>query len=165
VDEFSRFSRLPEIRLEEANVNRILENTLSLYDGRIQDVRVRKELDPALPDLSLDPEQMKRVFINVFDNALEAMAKNPGTKLLHLRTSRDAQQRTVRIEISDTGLGFPEEYQDSMFLPYFSTRKGGTGLGLAIVRQIIADHRGNVRVEPNTPVGSKIIIDLPLSQA
>ena len=164
VDEFSRFSRLPEIRLEEANVNRILENTLSLYDGRIQDVRVRKDLDPDIPDLNLDPEQMKRVFINVFDNALEAMAKNPGTKLLHLRTSRDAQQRMVRIEISDTGLGFPEEYQDSMFLPYFSTRKGGTGLGLAIVRQIIADHRGNVRVEPNTPVGSKIIIDLPLAQ-
>ena len=52
-----------------------------------------------------------------------------------------------------------------MFLPYFSTRKGGTGLGLAIVRQIVSDHRGNVRVEPNVPVGSKIIIDLPLSQA
>ena len=165
VDEFSRFARLPEIRLEGVNVNRILENTLSLYDGRIQDVRVRKELDPDLPDLNLDPEQMKRVFINVFDNALEAMAKNPGTKLLHLRTSRDAQQRTVRIEISDTGLGFPEEYQDSMFLPYFSTRKGGTGLGLAIVRQIITDHRGSVRVEPNAPMGSKIIIDLPLVQA
>ena len=108
---------------------------------------------------------MKRVFINVFDNALEAMAKSPGAKLLHLHTSRDAQQRTVRIEISDTGLGFPEEYQDSMFLPYFSTRKGGTGLGLAIVRQIIMDHGGNVRVEPNMPIGSKIIIDLPLSQA
>ena len=164
VDEFSRFARLPEIRLEDANVNRILENTLSLYNGRIQDVLIQKDLDPGVPDLSLDQEQMKRVFINVFDNALEAMAKNPGSRVLRLRTSSDAPQKTVRIEISDTGQGFPEEYRDNMFLPYFSTRKGGTGLGLAIVRQIVSDHGGSVRVEPNVPVGSTIVIDLPLSQ-
>jgi signal transduction histidine kinase len=93
------------------------------------------------------------------------MAKNPADKILRLQTRCDAQQKSVRVEISDTGLGFPQEYQDNMFLPYFSTRKGGTGLGLAIARQIISDHRGNVRVEPNAPMGSKIIIDLPLAQA
>ena len=165
VDEFSRFARLPEIRLEDANVNRILENTLSLYDGRIQDVRMRKDLDPDIPNLSLDPEQMKRVFINVFDNALEAMAKNPGDKVAApAHQPRCATEDRCASKSATPAVGFPEEYQDSMFLPYFSTRKGGTGLGLAIVRQIITDHRGNVRVEPNTPVGSKIIIDLPLSQ-
>ncbi|HTY64445.1 MAG TPA: ATP-binding protein [Acidobacteriota bacterium] len=164
VDEFSRFARFPEFRPEEANVNRILENTLSLYDGRIQDVLVQKDLDPALPNLSLDPEQMKRVFINVFDNALEAMAKNRDHKVLHLKTGRNAQQHCIRIEISDTGRGFPDEYRDNLFLPYFSTRKGGTGLGLAIVRQIIADHRGSISVEPNVPAGSRIVIDLPVSE-
>ena len=162
MDEFSRFARLPEIRLEDTDVNRILENALSLYDGRIQDVRIQKDLDPGVPGLNLDPEQMKRVFINLFDNALEAMAKNPGIKILHLETSCDAHRKSVRIVISDTGRGFPEEYQNNMFLPYFSTRKGGTGLGLAIVSQIVSDHRGNVRVEPNIPVGSRIIIELPL---
>jgi two-component system, NtrC family, nitrogen regulation sensor histidine kinase NtrY len=165
VDEFSRFARLPEVRLEDADVNRILEGTLNLYDGRIQDVSVRKELDPGVPKLRLDPEQMKRVFINLFDNALEAMAENPHKKVLHLRTCCNTPQGSVRIEISDTGRGFPEEYQDSLFLPYFSTRKGGTGLGLAIVRQIVSDHYGNVRAEPNVPLGTKIIIDLPLTQA
>ena len=108
---------------------------------------------------------MKRVFINLLDNALEAMAENTEKKVLHLRTSCDVQKGSVSIEIGDTGRGFPEEYQDSVFLPYFSTRKGGTGLGLAIVRQIVSDHFGSIRAEPNIPVGTRIIIDLPLAQA
>jgi two-component system, NtrC family, nitrogen regulation sensor histidine kinase NtrY len=162
VDEFSRFARLPEVHLEEADLNRILDNTLNLYDGRIQDISVRKDYDSDAPKLRLDSEQMKRVFINLFDNALEAMVENPNKKVLHLQTRCDRQQGLVRIVIGDSGRGFPKEYQDSVFLPYFSTRKGGTGLGLAIVRQIISDHHGKVRAEPNAPVGTKIIIDLPL---
>ncbi len=165
VDEFSRFARLPEVRLEESDLNDVLENTLNLYNGRISDITVRKELDRSIPKLRLDPEQMKRVFINLFDNALEAMAEYSHRKVLHLRTHRNVQQGCVSVEIGDTGRGFPEEYQDSLFLPYFSTRKGGTGLGLAIVRQIVADHNGNVRAEANIPVGTRIIIDLPLAQA
>jgi two-component system nitrogen regulation sensor histidine kinase NtrY len=162
VDEFSRFARLPEVRLEEADLNSVLESTLSLYGGRTQGISVQKEFDPGIPKVRLDPEQMKRVFINLFDNALEAMAQNPNKKVLLLRTSCQLQQGLVRIEIGDTGRGFPEEYQDSLFLPYFSTRKGGTGLGLAIVRQIVSDHSGSVRAEPNVPVGTRIIVDLPI---
>ncbi len=71
----------------------------------------------------------------------------------------------MRIEISDTGRGFPKEYQDSLFLPYFSTRRGGTGLGLAIVRQVVSDHHGQVRAEPNGSLGTKIVIDLPLASS
>jgi len=161
VDEFSRFARLPEVRLEEADLTSILDNTLNLYSGRILDVSVRKDYDVNVPRLRLDSEQMKRVFINLFDNALEAMAENPNKKILNLKTHCNRQQGFVSIEIGDTGRGFPEEYQDSVFLPYFSTRKGGTGLGLAIVRQIISDHHGNVRAERNSPIGTKIIINLP----
>jgi nitrogen fixation/metabolism regulation signal transduction histidine kinase len=165
VDEFSGFARLPEARLEETDLNRILESTLNLYDGRISDISVQKDLDSGIPKIRLDPEQMKRVFINLFDNALEAMAENRNRKALQLRTRCNAPQGVVTVEISDTGRGFPEEYQDSVFLPYFSARKGGTGLGLAIVRQIISDHHGNVRAESNMPVGTRIIIDLPLAPA
>jgi two-component system nitrogen regulation sensor histidine kinase NtrY len=138
---------------------------LSLYNGRVQGVQLRRSFATDIPKLRMDPEQMKRVFINLFDNALEAMAENKIAKILHIRTSCNTFQKSVRIEISDTGRGFPKEYQDSLFLPYFSTRKGGTGLGLAIVRQIISDHHGHVRAEPNVPVGTKIIIDLPLAPA
>ena len=165
VDEFSRFARLPQVRLEEADLHRILESTLSLYNGRFHDVRLTKEFGPDIPAMKLDPEQMKRVFINLFDNALEAMAGNSHAKLLRIRTYRSVLKRSIRIEISDTGRGFPPEYRDSLFLPYFSTRKGGTGLGLAIVRQIISDHNGQVNAEVNIPLGTKIVIDLPLAHS
>lgn len=165
VDEFSRFARLPEVRLKEVDLHALLDNTLSLYNGRIRDVCVEKDYDPAVVKPQLDPDQMKRVFINLFDNALEAMAGNSAVKMLQLRTRLDAGRDSVSIEICDTGRGFPEEYQDSLFLPYFSARKGGTGLGLAIVRQIVSDHNGNVRAESNMPEGTKIIIDLPLVRA
>jgi two-component system nitrogen regulation sensor histidine kinase NtrY len=166
VDEFSGFARLPGVRLEDTDLHRVLENALSLYNGRIQDVRIERHLDTALPPVRLDAEQMKRVFINLFDNALEAMSGDSArTKVLKIRTSCNTQKRSVRIEISDTGRGFPKEYQDSLFLPYFSTRRGGTGLGLAIVRQVVSDHHGQVRAEPNTPLGTKIVIDLPLASS
>jgi two-component system, NtrC family, nitrogen regulation sensor histidine kinase NtrY len=165
VDEFSRFARLPEVRLEDADLHRVIENALSLYDGRIQGIRVNKDFGADMPNLRLDPEQMKRVFINLFDNALEAMAQNTGgqEKVLFLSSRCGLQQGSVRVEVGDTGRGFPKEYQDSLFLPYFSTRTGGTGLGLAIVRQIVSDHHGTVRAEPNMPAGTKIVIDLPLT--
>jgi two-component system nitrogen regulation sensor histidine kinase NtrY len=165
VDEFSRFARLPAARLEDADLHGILRDTLSLYDGRIQDVRVIKALASDVPVLRLDPEQMKRVFINLFDNALEAMAGSHHQKILEIRTARRVPQRSVRVEVCDTGRGFPKEYRDNMFLPYFSTRRGGTGLGLAIVRQIITDHHGHVHAESNAPVGTRIVIDLPLVPA
>lgn len=164
VDEFSGFARLPGVRLEEADLHRVIENVLSLYNGRIQNVRIERNYDSGLPLIRLDAEQMKRVFINLFDNALEAMSgESTRAKVLKIRTSRNTQQRSVRIEIADTGRGFPKEYQDSVFLPYFSTRRGGTGLGLAIVRQVVSDHSGQVRAEPNSPLGTKIVIDLPLA--
>jgi two-component system, NtrC family, nitrogen regulation sensor histidine kinase NtrY len=164
VDEFSRFARMPEARFEDADLNEILENTLNLYIGRMPDIDIRKELDADIPKVRLDPGQMKRVFINLFDNALEAMAQNQYKKVLQLRTSCKRLQGFVTVEIGDSGRGFPEEYQNSVFLPYFSIRKGGTGLGLAIVRQIIHEHHGNVRAEANIPLGTKIVIDLPLVQ-
>jgi two-component system nitrogen regulation sensor histidine kinase NtrY len=163
VDEFSRFARLPQVQLQDADLHGILDATLSLYNGRIQDVRLNKSFADDMPNLRLDPEQMRRVFINLFDNALEAMAGNTHAKVLEIRTSCNSPHGSARVEISDTGRGFPREYQDSLFLPYFSTRKGGTGLGLAIVRQIISDHHGYVRAEANAPLGTRIVIDLPLA--
>jgi two-component system nitrogen regulation sensor histidine kinase NtrY len=165
VDEFSSFAQLPGVRLEEADLHRILESALSLYNGRIQDIRVERIFAADMPLVRMDPGQMKRVFINLLDNALEAMSGNTRPKVLRIRTSRNAVQRSVRIEISDTGRGFPKEYQDSLFLPYFSTRKGGTGLGLAIVRQVVSDHHGQVRAEANVPLGTRIVIDLPLASS
>ena len=165
VDEFSTFARLPAVRPEDADLHQILESTLSLYNGRVQDVQVEREYAADMPRVRMDPGQMKRVFINLVDNALEAMSGGIGPKILKIRTRHYPAQRSVRIEIADTGPGFPKEYQDSLFLPYFSTRRGGTGLGLAIVRQVVSDHQGQVRAEPDAPAGTRIVIDLPLASA
>ncbi|MEJ2108774.1 MAG: ATP-binding protein [Acidobacteriota bacterium] len=163
VDEFSRFARLPEIKLVDTDLHAVMDLTLSLYDGRIRNVEIIKDYDPEMPPLKLDPEQMKRVFVNLFDNALEAMAQNDSRKELILRTRLKTRAGKVIIEVGDTGRGFPREYQGSLFLPYFSGREGGTGLGLAIVRQIVSDHNGNIHAEANIPEGTKIVIDLPLA--
>jgi len=162
VDEFSRFARLPQARLKDTDIRVIIENALQLYNGLVSNIRIIKEFDADLPRLRLDTEQMKRVFINIFDNAIDAMSQNKGERTLRINAFTDRIQGTARIEICDNGHGFYEENHDSLFRPYFSTRKGGTGLGLAIVRQIISDHRGNICAEANTPTGTRIVIDLPL---
>ena len=162
VDEFSRFARLPETQPQNADIRVIIENALRLYDGRVSGIQILKEFDVDMPRLRLDPEQMKRVFINLFNNAIEAMSQNTGPRTLRIHAFPDRIQGTARIEVSDNGRGFYEENHDSLFTPYFSTRKGGTGLGLAIVRQIIADHHGSIYAEANAPEGTRIVIDLPL---
>jgi nitrogen fixation/metabolism regulation signal transduction histidine kinase len=162
VDEFSRFARLPETRLQNTDIRAIIENALRLYDGRVSGIRILKEFEADMPMLRLDPEQMKRVFTNLFDNAIEAMSQNTDLRTLRIRAFIDRIQGTARIEVSDNGRGVYEENHENLFMPYFSTRKGGTGLGLAIVRQIIADHNGSIYAEANAPAGTRIVIDLPL---
>ena len=163
VNEFSRFARLPETHPEDADLRVIIENALQLYDDRVSNMQIIKEFDADMPRVRLDPEQMKRVFVNLFDNAIEAMSHNRGGMTLRIHTYLDRIQGTARIEVSDNGRGFYDADYDNLFLPYFSTRKGGTGLGLAIARQIISDHRGNICAEANMPSGTRIIIDLPLT--
>ena len=160
-DEFSQFARMPEARLKDADIRLIIENALKLYAGHVPDIRILKEFDPNMLGLRLDPEQMKRVFINLFDNAIEAMSQNTGQRTLAVHTFSDSIQGTARIEVSDNGRGFYGENPDTLFLPHFSTHKDGAGLGLAIARQIITDHGGSIHATANMPVGTRIIIDLP----
>jgi len=160
VDEFSRFARLPAANLVSCNINTIIENTLSSYNGRFQGIRVIKGLSSSLPDVKLDPEQFKRVIVNLIDNALEAMDLSP-TKELSILSCFYPQKETVQVIVKDTGQGIPAVDKEKLFLPYFSTRKRGTGLGLAIVNRIVADHKGFIHVEDNTPTGASFVIEIP----
>ena len=101
---------------------------------------------------------MRRVFINLFDNAIDAMNKQG---IVEIRTTYDKLQPRVSIEISDSGPGISDEDKEKLFLPYFSTKKKGTGLGLAIVNQIVSEHKGSIQVEDNKPTGAKFVIQLP----
>ncbi|HKY33765.1 MAG TPA: ATP-binding protein [Candidatus Polarisedimenticolia bacterium] len=158
VDEFSGFARMPAANPTQSDLHEIIESAVGLYQGTHQDVSFGRDYDRELPSARLDPEQMKRVFVNLIDNALEAMGRRGeiviGTRYL-------APLQMMRVEVADDGPGIAPEDKDKLFLPYFSTKKRGTGLGLAIVNRIISDHHGYIRVEDNRPRGTRFIIELP----
>lgn len=157
VDEFSQFSRFPTAQPVPADLNEIVELAKAVFAGRLEGITVSYDLDPRIPPVMADREQMKRVIVNLIDNAAEAMTDSPVRKLL-IATSSTPD--VVEISITDTGSGVTAADKEKLFLPYFSTKERGTGLGLAIVSRIITEHHGRVRVEDNLPRGTRFIIEL-----
>ena len=112
-----------------------------------------------VPLVRLDPEQIRRVIINLVDNAIEAMERRGRDRRRDAATTR----RTAwsRVVVADDGPGIPAGEREKLFLPYYSTKRRGSGLGLAIVRRIIAEHGGSIEVGDNTPRGTRFTIELP----
>ena len=109
----------------------------------------------------MDREQIKRVVVNLVDNAAESMQDS---LLKHIYISTQAAgAETLELVIADTGCGVSVEDKERLFLPYFSTKGRGTGLGLAIVNHILSDHNSHIRVDDNLPVGARFTIEIPLS--
>jgi two-component system, NtrC family, nitrogen regulation sensor histidine kinase NtrY len=165
VDEFSRFARLPATRLELANLNDVVTHAAGLYVERLDGIALSLELDPALPSSMLDVEQIKRVFVNLIDNAVEALASVTNKKQITIITRHDAEKSLLRAEVADTGQGIEPSDFRRLFEPYFSRRDSGTGLGLAIVQRIIMEHGGHIRTERNHPHGARFVIELPSEPA
>ena len=162
VDEFSTLARFPTAKPQSANINSIVESTLAMFNGRLDNIRVQTFLSANLPNVLADPEAMKRALANLLDNAAEAM-QDSLLREIQISTSLVASRDAVEVAVSDTGHGVTQELKERLFLPYFSTKKRGTGLGLAIVNRIIEDHRGSIRVEENRPVGTKFVVELPVA--
>ncbi|HEX3183604.1 MAG TPA: ATP-binding protein [Pyrinomonadaceae bacterium] len=163
VDEFSRFARLPATRLEVANLNEVVSQAVGLYEERLDGARIDVQLDPDLPATMLDVEQIKRVFVNLIDNALDALDRVDDERVITITTNRDVETGMVRAEVADSGQGIAPADFRRLFEPYFSRRDSGTGLGLAIVQRIILEHRGKIRAEKNEPRGAKFVIELPVT--
>jgi PAS domain S-box-containing protein len=159
VDEFSQFSRLPAAQPVLCDLNDIVSGGLAVFAGRLEDIEFQVELSPGLPQVSVDPEQFKRVVVNLVDNAAEAMQDSP-TKILTVQTRAGAGD-TVEIVFADTGCGITADQKEKLFLPYFSTKGRGTGLGLAIVSHILTEHNATIRVEDNQPCGAWFAIEVP----
>ncbi|MDQ3474258.1 MAG: ATP-binding protein [Acidobacteriota bacterium] len=162
VDEFSRFARLPLARLEPANLYEIVLNAVALYEERLSGVELRTKLDPRVPIASLDSEQLRRLFVNLIDNALAALANVADERTVTVETKYDSALGLLIAEVTDTGQGIRSSDFKRLFQPYFSTRGGGTGLGLAIVQRIVLEHHGRIRAEANTPRGARFIIEIPV---
>jgi two-component system nitrogen regulation sensor histidine kinase NtrY len=158
VNEFSNFARLPDANPSPNDLAEIVQDTLSLFrESHPSTTFIFEEQNP-LPLLDLDREQMKRVMINLLDNAVAAV---DGNGEIRVNLSFDDILKIARIEVSDNGPGIPAKDKIGMFEPYFSTKERGSGLGLAIVSNIIADHQGFIRVRDNQPRGTTIVIEMP----
>jgi two-component system nitrogen regulation sensor histidine kinase NtrY len=159
VDEFAQFARMPAPKAVPANLNAVLNETLALYKGILGHITIERKLSPSLPPVRLDVEQIRRVVINLVDNAVEAMGESPGT--ISVETQHDAANAVARLVIADNGPGVPAAERDKLFMPYYSTKGRGSGLGLAIVRRIVAEHGGSIELGDNSPSGSRFVIELP----
>jgi len=163
VDEFSQFARFPQARLVSADPNTIVSSALEVFGGRLEGITVRTALAAGLPAVKADPELLRRVVVNLIDNAAEALEAS-SVRELALSTRLNGEGETVEIVVADSGHGISPEDKDKLFLPHFSTKDRGTGLGLAIASRIIAEHNGTIRVEDNSPVGARFVIQLPVAE-
>ena len=167
VDEFSQFARMPSPRTVTADLNALLDETVGLYEGLFSQIVVERELSPRLPPTRFDPEQLRRVVVNLIDNAVDALEHALSTSfngrkgVIVVGTEHDAAAGVVRLIVRDNGPGIPKADQDKLFMPYFSTKRRGSGLGLAIVRRIVVEHGGSIQVGENSPHGTVFAIELP----
>lgn len=169
-NEFSNFARMPTAEIKSTNLNNLVSETIAPIASTTPSIVFQCIVDSAMPEVALDPEQMRRVILNIVDNAVGAISKEmlqggmaPGTGRISVRTFFDPRKKTAGFEIADNGPGIPSASKSRIFEPYFTTKKGGTGLGLAIVTTIIADHQGDIRVDDNKPCGARFAVELPIA--
>jgi two-component system, NtrC family, nitrogen regulation sensor histidine kinase NtrY len=159
VDEFANFARMPSSNPVSQPLAPVIDGVVQLYSGAHKDIEVVKDITPDMPTVLLDSEQIKRVLINLFENAVEAM----GGKGRIWITAGMNSDNMAEIIVADEGTGIADEDVPKLFQPDFSRKKKKSGLGLAIVLRIIMDHGGSIRVEQNRPRGARFVIELPIT--
>lgn len=161
VNEFSTFARLPAVEVSPNDLGAVLEEALVLFREGHDDVDFELEVSDELPVIEIDPEAIKRVVVNLLDNAVAA-CRDVEQPHIEIRLCHDPESGFVHLEVADNGAGIAPATRRRIFEPYFSTKSDGTGLGLAIVATIIAEHRAYIRVRENEPVGTRFVIDFPV---
>ena len=167
VSEFSAFARMPHLNPLPGDLNPLAEETVATFRDANPGVDFALALTPALPQIAIDRDALKRALVNLLENAVNAaVGANPNgaRPRIDVSTALDAQSGVVTLEVSDNGPGIPPALRTRIFEPYFSTSKGGTGLGLAIVSAIVTDHHGFVRVRDNPPSGSRFVLEFPVKE-
>jgi len=167
IKQFLDFARPRPPSLEPVEIERLLDETLSLlkYEMEIQEIRCEKDYTIGLPPVPVDSEQMKQVFLNLMLNAIQAM-KGGGTlrisTALKIALPGKAGEPWMEVTVSDTGKGIPKEIRSRIFEPFFSTKEEGVGLGLPIAERIVEEHGGEMGVESEPGKGTTFWIHLPL---
>jgi two-component system NtrC family sensor kinase len=159
ISKFLSFARQPEPKLELADINELIENSLALasHQALIDEVKIVKKLSKDIPRILLDPQQIQQVFINIVLNAFQSM--QTGGKLLVTSHLIDG---FAEAKFTDTGCGIAKDHLQKIFEPFFTTKKRGTGLGLAICKSMIDKHNGSMQIESQVDKGSTVSIKLPI---
>jgi signal transduction histidine kinase len=154
--EFARFGEMPRRKYALISVRSLAERAVALFDADRQRIRFLIDMPKNLPYVNVDEEEVRRAFVNLIRNAIQAIE---GWGVVAIHAQSDSQM--VHIRISDTGSGMNEETLAKAFDPNFSTKTSGMGLGLAIVKKTITDMGGIISVESKLGKGTTFIIDLP----
>jgi nitrogen fixation/metabolism regulation signal transduction histidine kinase len=163
VDQFSALAQFPAPQPRACDMNRMAEEALAMFAGRLDGITVRWDLEPGLPPVLADPVAIRRALANLIDNAAEAMHGSL-LRVLGLHSSLSEDGASVDLCVSDTGHGLTDEIRERLFLPFYSTKQRGTGLGLSIAAKIVQEHGGSLRAETNNPKGARFLLRLPLME-
>jgi signal transduction histidine kinase len=163
VRNFLEFAKPHKLTLRQCALRPLLDKTLELLAYKLQatGVTVQRDDDKTLPEVLADPQQLKQVFVNVLNNAIEALHAGG---VIHIAASNGTDQhgkKIVRVLVHDNGSGIPREFQDNIFEPFFGTKTEGTGLGLWIAKRIMNEHGGGIDLEQSTPAGTTFSLWLP----
>ncbi|HUH04597.1 MAG TPA: ATP-binding protein [Kofleriaceae bacterium] len=161
VTEFSEFARLPKPQVRPCDLNDLVASALALYEGS---VAIVKRLDPSLPEIVGDRDQLTQVLLNLIENARDAIANREGGGGAITVITESVGKARVRLVVEDNGPGISRDVRGKLFTPYFTTKqgRGGTGLGLATVHRIVSDHDGRVEVDEASTGGARFVIELPI---
>jgi two-component system nitrogen regulation sensor histidine kinase NtrY len=163
-NEFSEYGRMPMARFVSTDLAALLRATVTNFTAQHPTIAFTLTGDERVPEMLVDPEQIRGVLINILNNAVAAVAAqgemNPQPQV-SVSVFFEKKTRRAVVEISDNGPGIPPSDKNRIFEPYFTTKRGGTGLGLAIVSSVISEHQGEIRVFDNHPSGAKFVITLP----
>ena len=156
------------VRLKPTDINMLIIQTLELQRPLIEEagIRLELELDVGLPTTEADPLRLQQVFVNLINNARQAIEASPGsgqlaigTQLVHAGDSTP----NIQVRFSDNGPGIPSDVMPHIFEPFYTTKTGnGMGLGLPICQQILEKHRGRIWAEENFPSGAILVLELPV---
>jgi len=162
VTDITAFGRPPQLARESTPLNGLLEDCLALVEDRVNErqVHVVRELDRTLPAMALDPRQLRKVFLNLIVNGLDALEAG-GTLAVR---SRRVEPGVVEVAVEDTGCGMSEETRARIFDLFFTTKADGTGLGMGIARSVVELHDGTLEVESQPGCGTRVLVRLAIAE-
>ena len=167
---------MPQLKPVQGKLNEVLKSIVDVYVQNHPEIKFDLNFDQTFPEFKFDSSQLKRVFVNLIENAIQAI-HGQAEQAIIVTSEFSSQHKIARISITDNGPGIPIRDRVRVFEPYFSTKEKGTGLGLAIVKSIIEDHGGVIRaLAADTPThtgaksvpfstGTKMYIEIPMSIA